>query len=385
MVSLFVAVPITVNAATYDVFTYAIENGEVTIIGCDESASGDIEIPATIEGYPVTTIGDKAFVFCENLTSITIPDGVTRIENSAFSYCYRLTNINIPDGVRSIGEHAFSWCISLSEITIPDSVTTIGACAFFNTALSSIHIPAGVTSIGGGIIPQFSALVNITVDENNPNYCSDDGILFTKDKTQIVQYPAGKSDSSYIIPDSVTIIGDKAFGMCNNLTDITIPSSVTTICDCAFYWCENLKEINIPHGVTTIGKNAFQDCTKATKISIPVTVTSIGDFAFGALRNLTDIYYGGTEEDWNNINFVGEIMPDKYAENIAFHFKSLGDADGDGEISVKDVILLRRFLTGSSAVTITEATADVYRNGRIDVKDIITLRRFIAGGYGVEL
>ena len=130
-------------------YTYTVENGEATITGCDNSISGEVVIPDTLGGYPVTSIGYEAFCNCTGLTSITIPNSVTSIGDSAFSDCTGLTSITIPDSVTSIGEYAFAWCESLTSITIPDSVTSIGEYAFYDCAgLTSITIPDSVTSIG---------------------------------------------------------------------------------------------------------------------------------------------------------------------------------------------------------------------------------------------
>ncbi|MGN0443891.1 MAG: leucine-rich repeat domain-containing protein, partial [Acutalibacteraceae bacterium] len=189
-------------------YTYTVSNGEATITDCDESISGDIVIPNTLGGYPVTSIGDGAFDYCTSLAGITIPNSVTSIGDSAFCACWSLTEITIPDSVTSIGEDAFQGCRSLTEITIPDSVTSIGECAFQGC----------------------DSLTSITVDSANKYYSNDGyGVLFNKDKTTLIQHPMGNSRSLYSIPYSVTSIGEYAFWFCGSLTEITIPDSVTSI------------------------------------------------------------------------------------------------------------------------------------------------------------
>ena len=120
----------TQAAETDGIYTYTVSYGKATITGFDISFSGDLEIPATLGGYPVTKIGDSAFRRCTELESVTIPEGVESIGANAFSYCYRLTSITIPSSVTSIGQSAFSYCSSLTSVTIPDSVTSIDESAF---------------------------------------------------------------------------------------------------------------------------------------------------------------------------------------------------------------------------------------------------------------
>ena len=231
------------------------------------SINGDITIPSELSGHSVVSIGNSAFQYCSSLTSINIPEGVTSIGNSAFWMCSSLTSIEIPSSVTSIGASTFSNCSSLTSIEIPSSVTSIGDNAFDScSSLTSIEIPSSVTIIGSDVFTRCDSLTSINVEEDNQNYCSEDGILFNKDKTELIQYPSKKADKQYDIPNSVTSIGGYAFYNCSSLTSINIPEGVTSIGACAFRGCSSLTSIEIPESVTFINGTAFNGCDNLTII-----------------------------------------------------------------------------------------------------------------------
>ena len=255
-----------------------------------------IEIPDSL-----SVIGAYAFYNCASLSNVIIPNSVTSIGDSAFQGCTSLANITIPNSVTSIGNRAFSDCTSLANITIPNSVTSIGDRAFSDcTSLKSVTIPNSVTSIGYGAFSMCGSLISIKVI-NNENYISVDGILFNKNKTELIVYPAGITDYSYEMPNSVTNIGKCAFSGCTSLTSIIIPNSVTSIGDCAFKDCTGLTSATIPDSVTSIGDYAFSGCTSLTSVTIGNSVTSIGDYAFSGCTSLTNVNYSGTKSQWKTI------------------------------------------------------------------------------------
>ena len=314
--------------------------GEDTFSGCTSLTS--VTIPDS-----VTSIGEFAFHDCKSLTSVTIPDSVTSIGGYAFTGCKSLTSVTIPDSVTSTGEYTFSDCVSLTSVTIPDSVTCIDNGAFYGcrsltsvtipdsvtsigrsafsrcTSLTSVTIPDSVTSIGSGAFSNCAALTGIWVTEGNSHYSSDaSGVLFSKDKTTLVQCPGTlaactipdsvtsivgyafdgcTSLTSVTIPDGVTSIGGAAFYGCTSLTSVTIPDSVTSIGKSAFRYCTSLTSVTIPDSVTSIDEYAFYDCKSLTSVTIPDSVTSIGDWAFSGCKSLTNVYFTGTEEAWNGI------------------------------------------------------------------------------------
>ena len=214
----------------------------VTSIGerafCSSGVLTSVKIPDS-----VTSIGAYAFDTCSSLTNVTIPNGVTSIEEHTFDSCISLTSVTIPDSVTSIGEGAFYDCSSLTSVTIPDSVTSIGDYAFYGCkSLTSVAIPDSVTSIGVGAFASCTSLTGIWVAEGNSHYSSDaSGVLFSKDKTTLVQCPG--TLAACMIPDSVTSIGESAFGACISLTSVTIPDSVTSINWYAFYNCKSLTDV----------------------------------------------------------------------------------------------------------------------------------------------
>ena len=304
--------------------TYEVTNkGEVEVYRCDDSAI-NVNVPTyvyynnytyivnsicnyafryceditaiTLSGS-ITSIGDYAFSYCTNITSITIPNGVTSIGESAFEYCTNLIKIKIPDSVISIGDEIFFNCTSITSITLSNGITDIGKYAFFRCtslknitipnsvkkidlhafdgceSLTSIMIPDSVTSIGRYVFDGCKSLTTIKVNSNNKYYSSENGVLFNKDKSQLIFFPKDNPSKEYTIPDSVKIISDYAF-----------------------YGCLNLKSIMLSDRNISIGESAFYDCT-----------------------NLTDVYFSGSADDWAKID-IGNYNGCLNGANIHYNY-----------------------------------------------------------------
>ena len=257
----------------------------------------------------VTSIGDRAFEDCSSLTSVTLPDSVTSIGESAFSGCVAFTTVTIPDNttvtlpstLEVIEKNAFNGCSKLAAITLPAGLETIGDYAFQKSGLTGINIPAGVTGIGKQAFDNCASLASVTVDGGNTVYQSQDGCLYSKDGKTLYLYPKGKTGAEYTVPAETTRIEDYAFYSNNKLTSVTIPGSVQAIGEYAFGSCRFLASVTLGEGLTQIGSRAFIGCSKLETITIPASVTVIRQNTFGGCTALANIYYKGSQQQWEQI------------------------------------------------------------------------------------
>jgi hypothetical protein len=299
---------VTVSDSTVT-WHYTVWDGAAVITGVTP-ATGDLAIPARLDGHPVTSIAGNAFKDESKLTGVEIPASVKYIGAYAFEQCAGLTNVSLGAGLTEIGGRAFMYCDSLKEVAIPGNVT----------------------SIGGGAFGYCTNLETIAVAADNACYKTDEtagGALFSRDGTTLVWVPAGL-EGTYAIPAGVTRIGISAFGFCGNLEEVDIPASVESIGYGAFFRCDNLQAVNIhdvgawcgilfenytanplwyaeqllldgkglageltiPDGVERIGEMAFWHCGELTGVTIPGSVKSIGNAAFRYCAGLTNVTLG---------------------------------------------------------------------------------------------
>ena len=259
---------------------------KTTLLACSRAATGEIAIPNS-----VTSIRDSVFYNCSGLTYVTIPNSVTSIGRSAFRDCSGLTSVAIPNSVTSIGSYAFSNCTGLTSVHISDlsawSAISFGELTsnplyhahnlYLNeTLVTDLIIPNSVTSIGDYAFGGCRGLTSVTIP-NSVTSIGNSAFLYCTGLTSVT------------IPNSVTSIGWHAFRGCSGLTSVTIGNSVTSIGNYVFSGCTGLTSVTIPNSVTAIGKEAFFNCSSLTSVTIPNSVTSIGDDAFCNCTGLTSV------------------------------------------------------------------------------------------------
>lgn len=276
--------------------------GESAFSNCKSLTS--VKLPTTL-----TNIGDSIFEHCTSLTSIAIPENIKKISEAAFIDCTSLTTVELPSTLTIIEQASFSSCEKLKNILIPDGVTSIGRNAFSAcTSLTNIELPSTLTNIGYSAFFYCRSLTSIEVNTNNQHFKSIDGNLYSKDGEKLIQYAIGKKEKSFIVPEGVTIIGERAFSNCIVIKNVELPSTLKIIGNEAFYSCIELANISLPDSLTTIGEFAFTGCqNKIIRIVIPNSVTTIGKKAFAMCNNLSIFCEAsglqeGWDDEWNYSN-----------------------------------------------------------------------------------
>ena len=270
-----------------------------------------VRIADTYNGLPVMTIYDKAFYNNDIITSVIIPDSVTRIRESAFDDCNRLESVAIPDSVTSIGASAFRDCTSLTSVVIPDSMTIIGISAFLNcNRLTDVVIPDSVKTIGSTAFYGCDSLTSVVIPDSVTKI-GDDAFAYCYN-LQFNEYESckylGSKENPYCALIDVTT---------QNLSSCTIHVNTKVIANEAFSFCSRLTSIVIPDSVTSIGDYAFN--SSLTSVVIGNGVTNIGNGAFLGCSSLTDVYYTGSQAEWKAIT-IGLYNYDLYGATIHYNY-----------------------------------------------------------------
>lgn len=378
----------------------------------------DLVIPDTIEGYRVTSIfptafqwtgfetvtvpegvrdiGDWGFGRCSNLHSIILPESLEKIGAYAFWHDDSLTEVVIPDNVGEIGEGAFEYCYALTDLTLPESLTEIpdNLCRAA-VSLVNVNIPDGVKSIGDNAFAACHELAEINIP---------DGVETIGD----FAFNCCDVVTKIEIPDSVTEIGMDAFRSCLSATQVELSKSLETVAPYAFADCPNLEAVIIPEGVKSIEHHAFNvtpedyhfdvgnivnvEGGKIFALYLPSTIESIGEYAFTCQGPMT-IYYGGTEEEWANVEiadyndevlnatviFLGGDNGDDPGTGVEEPAEKIaGDVNGDGKVNAKDLTRFLKYLAGNN-VEVVEEALDMNCDGKINSKDLIRLLKYMAG------
>lgn len=303
-----------IKAATpLEGLTWSIKNDEVTIIDTDPNSVGDLVIPDTIEGFPVTKIGDSAMAG-SLWTSVTLPAGLTEIGHASFNWCRNLSSLEIPPGVTKIGDRAFASS-PLTRIVIPEGITEIGDSTFWGCRFSSIVIPDAVTEIGRSAFSYCNSLSEVEMGENVrsigesafsfcfslslieiPDSVVKVGPSAFQDCTSLARAPIGGFDenssiTSIRLPGTLKGLGASAFQNCWGLGGIELPDFLEIIGHSAFEGCWQIEEVAIPNGVRQISPFAFSG-TYVVDITLPDSLTKVGASAFAQCRNLKRVDFG---------------------------------------------------------------------------------------------
>lgn len=418
------SIDFVVKAAKKGYFTYTVANREATIVEVDIAIGENVVIPDYLGGYSVTGISAEVFSGWSSLKSVTIPKTIKYIGYLAFERCYKLEKVCIFDIVAwcnidfegfeanplFLGNYLYLNGELVSDLVIPNGVETIKNEAFYNcNSIKSVTIPKSVKVMGENAfcscinlkdvyISDIEAWCNIEFEggyTSNPLSNAKKLYLNGELLTDVI-VPDGVTDlpeyifscvniESVILPDSVSFIDKYAFGGCENLKSVFLGNGVIDIGESAFLDCKNLQNIAIPSGVTQIKDFVFHGCKALKYVELPAGILSIGTYAFDGSSSLTTIYYGGTEEMWQNITIdYGNSYVTK--ANKIFNYLSYipGDINGDKQLNLKDVVVLAQVVANWS-IDCNKAALDVNCDSNITLEDVTHLARFLAGWEEINL
>ena len=275
-----------------------------------------------------------------NAERLTLPENITEIGKDAFSGCNSLVRVIIPEGVSKIGYSAFENCTSLEEVVIPKSVKAIDSGAFSGcTRLVSVSLPEKTRSLGSGVFAGCTALSNVPIASGNTEYVCSDGVIYSKNGKNLIQYLAGRPKTSYSMPSTIEKIGEYAFWGAGNLTDVKISSNVKTIPEYAFANCSGLSSVVLPYGVRSLMAYSFSDCNSLRNITIPDSVGYIDINAFASSKKVALDFEGGAVSDPASVDAGqdgGDVSSESTVSGNALEKTDDGEAVYHGDEPVTD-------------------------------------------------
>lgn len=322
-----------------------LKTDSIEILGCSMiPKDGVLRIPSSIDGLDVVSIGKEAFKKSSGARMIKeaiIPDHVLNIQSNAFSGCSNMKNLSLPEGLRYIQYEGFSGC-GIEDVTLPDSLEFLGMRAFgWGYDMKTVTIPKNFVFdfAVNEIFCSCNTLEEFCLKDGDERYSTEDGVLYSKDGKDLIAYPQGKYDASFVIPSNVerigawafcdckpggvilpeglTSIGKGAFTGCYNLKAVRIPGGVKEIPESCFEQCHKLKTVELTEGLQGIGNYAFEGCVELNNVELPQSVKEIGCLAFNNTSSLTHITIP---------EGVTEIKLSLFAYCMALEYVSLPDS-----------------------------------------------------------
>jgi hypothetical protein len=292
-------------ALTEGDYTYTVANGQATITDFPASYEGTLSIASQLGGYPVTSIGETAFYKCGSLTRVTIPSGVTNIGYCAFMGCSSMTEIVFPASVSNISAYAYLSCRALVCALFQGNAPAVQPTSFADTT-GTIYYFQGATDWGTTLAGRPTAMLTFTYTLNNGS-ATITGFTSTYPGPLPIPdtldgYPVtGIGNAAFIgtlfnavsFPDTLTNLGECAFGHCDSLTQVTVPNSITDLKWEVFYGCRALTNVTIGSSVTNIANAAFKNCWALERITLPSQVSSLGYEAFADCYALKSVFFTG--------------------------------------------------------------------------------------------
>lgn len=362
-----VAIPASVNQIGSSSFNWCNALQDILVAG---------ENPAfkSVDGVLFSKNGTELLVYPRGRTgSYAVPDGTETICWNAFEDARGLSTALLPSSLRQIEAYAFTGCTGLTELTLPEGLLSIGGGAFRETGLREITFPASLRTCclndTGDAMFLNSPMENIYVSPDNPYFCSVDGVVFSKDKTELVMFPTGRS-GSYTVPEHVTGLGEKSFDGAK-LNELLLPPGLTEIGKMAFQFARELQTIRIPAHVTQLGYNAFA-YTNMHEIRFYGSAPAFDPSCFAGIT--ASVFYPENDPGWTadvRQNYGGTITWEPFVP---------GDLDGDGELNTADLMGLRQNLLGLQQDT--GDSVDLNGDSQLDIRDLVRLRKLLAGAAG---